>query len=288
MARDVWYSSADGLKLYARDEGLEAGDATPVLCLPGLTRNSKDFEKTLSWLLAGKRRVVSADFRGRGRSEYASNPLTYRPDVEMADTLALMDHLGIARAAIIGTSRGGIVAMLMAAQAKDRLAGICLNDIGPKIETAGLLRIRSYLGADPKFASWEDAVKALKSTNPGFESLSNAQWLIFAKRVFAEKDGVPRADYDARLTATFPSAEDISAGKVPELWGLYDLIAPLPLLILRGAKSDLLSVETVAEMQRHNPQAQAVEVADRGHVPFLDEPEAVAAIQTWLAQVDQT
>jgi len=287
MARDVWYTSADGLKLYARDEGPETGDAMPVLCLPGLTRNSKDFEAIAS-ALAATHRVVCADFRGRGRSQYAGDPLAYRPDVEMADTLALMDHLGITKAAIIGTSRGGIVAMLMAAQAKDRLAGICLNDIGSKIEIAGLLRIRSYLGNDPKFASWDDAVKALRSTNPGFETLSNAQWLIFAKRVFAEENGVPRADYDARLTATFPSAEDISAGKVPELWGLYDLIAPLPLLILRGAKSDLLSAETVAEMQRRNPQAQAVEVADRGHVPFLDEPEAVAAIQNWLAKADKT
>src|SRR5438552_7460330 len=143
--REIRYISADGLSLYARDYGPVVGGKTPLLCLPGLTRNSADFEEVAE-RLAPTRRVVAPDFRGRGHSQYASDPKTYRPDVEMADTLLLMDQLGIQKAAIIGTSRGGIVAMLMAAKAKDRLAGICFNDIGPRIGKAGLLRIRSYLG----------------------------------------------------------------------------------------------------------------------------------------------
>ena len=284
-ARDVWHAGGDGLKLYARDRGPAAGGLMPVICLPGLTRNSKDFD-TVAPRLAETRRVVCPDFRGRGLSQYASDPLTYRPDVEMADTLALMDHLGIARAAVIGTSRGGIVAMFMAAKAKERLAGICFNDIGPRIEAAGLLRIRRYLGTDPKFASWAEAVAALKAGNPGFDTLSEAEWLAFARRVFRDEAGLPRADYDALLTAAFPTAEDISAGKVPELWGLYDLAAALPQLVLRGEHSDLLSAATAAEMQRRAPALAAVTVANRGHVPFLDEPEAAAAIDAWLRMVE--
>lgn len=274
----------DGLRLFARDYA-GAAERTPVLCLPGLTRNSKDFGD-IAERLSSSRRVIAPDFRGRGRSQYANDPLTYRPDMELADTLGLMDHLGIHRAAVIGTSRGGIAAMLMAAKAGERLAGVLLNDIGPRIEKAGLLRIRSYLGTDPQFTGWSAAVKALKSTNPGLETLGETQWQAFARRVFREVNGSPRADYDASLAAGFPSAEDIAAGKVPELWGLLEAMKAIPVTVLRGEHSDLLSAETVDDMRKRLPQLAAVTVADRGHVPFLDEPESLAAIAAWLAEVD--
>jgi pimeloyl-ACP methyl ester carboxylesterase len=276
-------AAADGTPLHAREYGVRSG-LTPVVCLPGLTRNAKDFE-TIAPRLAEQRTVVALDFRGRGRSGRA-DPTTYRPDQEAADTLAVLDHLGISRFAIIGTSRGGIVAMIMAARALDRMAGVAFNDIGPRIDKDGLLRIRAYLGSDPQFASWDDAVAALKSTNPGFPDLSEDAWHAFARRVYREADGVPRADYDMGLTVTFPSAEDIAAAKTPELWPLFDMLTPLPCLVLRGENSDLLSDATVAEMQKRHAKLAAVTVARRGHVPFLDEPESIAAIETWLAAVD--
>jgi pimeloyl-ACP methyl ester carboxylesterase len=278
-------SAADGTRLYARDYPAAVDlDLPPAVCLPGLTRNARDFE-TIAPPLAATRRVIALDFRGRGKSGRA-DPSTYRPDQEVADTLAVLDHLGIGRFAVIGTSRGGIVAMVMAARALDRMAGVLFNDIGPKIDKAGLLRIRGYLGADPQFGGWSEAVAALKSANPGFPFLSDEEWLAFARRVYREENGRPRADYDPGLAVTFPGNADIESGKVPELWGLFDLLAPLPCLVLRGEHSDLLSPETVAEMQRRHPRLAAATVKDRGHVPFLDEPESLTAIAGWLAAVD--
>ena len=277
-------TAADGTRLYARDYGAGGAGLTPIVCLPGLTRNAKDFE-TIAPRLSPSRRVVAVDFRGRGRSGQA-DPATYRPDQEVADTLAVLDHLGIARFAIIGTSRGGIAAMVMAARALPRMAGVAFNDIGPRIDKAGLLRIRSYLGGDPQLADWDEAVAAIKATNPGFPDLAEADWHAFARRVFRDENGRPRADYDSGLAANFPSAEEIEQAKVPELWPLFDMLAPLPCLVLRGEHSDLLSPETMAEMQRRHPRLEAVTVPDRGHVPFLDEPASTTAIDAWLQQVD--
>ena len=279
-----FFQSADGLRLFARDYQGPGQDLTPVLCLAGLTRNAKDFE-TIAPRLATRRRVICPDYRGRGRSQYG-DPKSYRPDIELADALLLLDTLGVARVAVVGTSRGGIIAMVMAATARDRLAGVAFNDIGPHIEPAGLLRIRAYLGADPQFASWDQAAAALKATNPGFETLSDDQWMAFARRVFRDAAGLPRIDYDAGLGLTFPSAEDISLGKPADIWQLFEPLAPLPALVLRGENSDLLSAATVAAMQARHPGLAAVTVRDRAHVPFLDEPEAVTAIGSWLALVD--
>jgi pimeloyl-ACP methyl ester carboxylesterase len=276
-------AAADGTPLYAREYN-EGGGLTPAVCLPGLTRNAKDFE-TIAPRLAASRRVLALDFRGRGRSGRA-DPSTYRPDQEVADTLTVLDRLGVTRFAVIGTSRGGIVAMVMAARALDRMAGVAFNDIGPRIDAPGLLRIRGYLGADPHFANWDEAVAALKSTNPGFPALSEAEWLAFARRVYVEAEGRPRADYDPALGVNFPSADDIAQGKVPELWPLFDMLNPLPCLVLRGAHSDLLSPQTMAEMQQRHKRLAAATIPERGHVPFLDEAESLAAITDWLAAVD--
>lgn len=278
------FTAEDGTLLYARDYSPEKNGLTPVLCLPGLTRNAKDFE-TIAPRLAASRRVICPDFRGRGLSGRA-DPSTYRPDQECADTLMLLDQLGVGRFGIIGTSRGGIVAMVMAARALPRIAGVVFNDIGPRIDKAGLLRIRSYLGTEASFAHWGDAVEAMKFTTPGFETLSEAEWLGFARAVFRDIGGKPHTDYDPGLTANFPSSADIEAGKVPELWGLLDLMAEVPSVVFRGEHSDLLSAQTVQEMQAHHRRLVAVTVKDRGHVPFLNEPECAAAIDRWLTAID--
>ena len=277
-------SAADGTQLYVRDYAANRSGLVPVVCLPGLTRNAKDFE-TIAPALAQTRRVLAFDFRGRGRSGRA-DPATYRPDQEVADTLLALDTLGIERFAIIGTSRGGIAAMVMATRALPRMAGVLFNDIGPRIDKAGLLRIRTYLGTDPQFTDWAEAVAALKSSNPGFDTLSEADWLAFARRVYREVNGVPRADYDPGLSQNFPSVADIEAGKMPELWALLDMMADVPSLVLRGEHSDLLSAEIVAGMHQHHRRLQSATVRARGHVPFLDEPESVSAIAQWLSVVD--
>jgi pimeloyl-ACP methyl ester carboxylesterase len=277
-------AAEDGTLLYARDYGAGLEGPTPVVCLPGLTRNAKDFE-TIAPRLSQTRRVICPDFRGRGLSGRA-DPSTYRPDQECADTLLLLDKLGIERFGIIGTSRGGVVAMVMAARALPRIAGVVFNDIGPRIDKAGLLRIRSYLGTDAGFAHWDDAVAALKFTTPGFDSLRDDEWMAFARAVFRDINGKPHTDYDPGLTNNFPSAADIEAGKVPELWGLFELMADVPAAVLRGEHSDLLSEATVGEMRSRHRSLATATVKDRGHVPFLDEPESAAVIDQWLRRID--
>jgi pimeloyl-ACP methyl ester carboxylesterase len=283
--KSIRYRSDDGLVLFARDYNTARRSKTPVLCLSGLTRSSKDFE-TVAPILAQERRVICVDFRGRGNSQYAADLLTYRPDIELADTILLLRKLNIERVAIIGTSRGGIVGMLMAGLQPEMLAGLFLNDIGPVLDAPGLLRIRSYLGVDPHCADWEQAMNGLRKSNPGFKDMTQADWLRFAKRVFASDGDVPRLDYDVGLVKTFPTVDDVSAGRVPQLWELFSAIGDLPISVLRGENSDLLSDATVTEMKRVKPQLDATVVANRGHAPFLDEPESHAAIMRWLLRVD--
>jgi pimeloyl-ACP methyl ester carboxylesterase len=279
--RDIHFTSADGLALFGRDYAADSG-STPLLCLCGLTRNMRDFEPLVQWL-GGSRRLITMDYRGRGRSAYAPDPTTYRPDIELADALCLLDKLNIDHASVIGTSRGGIIAMLMAAHFPHRLKSVLLNDVGPVINKASRLRIARYIGKVVSFRSWGEAVAALQQNNPGFHTLSDGEWLDFAKRVFIEKDGRIVNDYDLRLAETLPKPEDIEKSGVPDLWPLFDALAPLPVTVLRAEHSDLLSAATVTEMQKRHPRLSAFTIKDRGHVPFLDEPDAKAAIQDWLA-----
>ena len=232
------------------------------------------------------RRVVAPDFRGRGLSQFASDPDSYRPDVELADIIGLLGFLRIDRVAVIGTSRGGIVGMLMAALHRDRLAGLLLNDIGPALEPAGLLRIRTYIGVEVEFDSWGAAIASLRSSNPGFESLAADEWLAFAQRVFKTANGLPRINYDPALGNTFPTAEEIKTGSIATLWEIFNCTAGLPVSILRGEHSDLLSSATVEAMKQMNADLDATTVSNRGHAPFLDETESMMAISHWLARVD--
>jgi pimeloyl-ACP methyl ester carboxylesterase len=285
--RCLHVQTADGLRLFARDYAPDKSTLTPLLCLPGLTRNSKDFEPIAPWL-AQTRRVIALDFRGRGQSEYAKDPATYRPDIELGDTICLLNSLNIERVALIGTSRGGIVGMLMAALLRDRLAGLFLNDVGPALEPAGLLRIRSYLGVQGAFDSWNAAIAGLKASNVGFETLAADEWLAFARRVFKAENGRPHIDYDLALATAFPSVEDIKAGLVADLWELFAKIEGLPIAVLRGVHSDLLSAATVAAMKQSQAELDATTIEDRGHTPFLDEESSKKAIERWLERVDRT
>jgi pimeloyl-ACP methyl ester carboxylesterase len=269
--RKLGFSSPDGIHLYARDYG---GTGPAILCLSGLTRNCRDFEP-LADLIGGRCRLLTPDYRGRGRSGYASDPRTYRPDIELADAIALLDLLGIGKVGVVGTSRGGLIAMMMGAAHPNRLIGAVLNDIGPVLERQGLLRISGYVGKAFEGRTWEDAVAALKRTHPGF-GMSDMEWMRFAHRIFRDEYGVPVLDYDLALAQTFPSRETILSTKDPDLWPLFDSLAGVPVTLLRGENSDLLSPVTVDEMARRHPSLDAVTVKDRGHPPFLDEAESIA------------
>jgi len=278
--------AADGTRIYAELFGEQKAGRVPLLCLPGLTRNGRDFEPVVE-RYAGSRPVLTIDFRGRGRSDNAADPLTYRPDVELADTLSVLDAFAIPQAAVLGTSRGGLVGLLMAAAAPDRLSGLCLNDIGPRIEAAGLLRIMGYVGFEMVFPDWDSGARAYGATAPGFAGVSEEAWQAAVRRAYIRReDGRITPYYDMKLSATLPRREDVAAGKTPELWSLLPALAGKPVTCLRGDASDLLSRETVNRLCTELPQAEGVEVRGRGHVPFLDEPECTAALDRWLARID--
>lgn len=269
------FDTADGLSLHYADEGT----GPPVLCLAGLTRNSADFKFVMPFL-AGHR-VIRMDYRGRGQSEYADDVTTYSIPQEGADAIALLDHLGLERATILGTSRGGLIAMMLAATHPDRLAGAILNDIGPEIAPGGLERIMDYIGRRPSFADYDSAAAGLAQVYAAeFPGVPEARWRVQAEMMWAETGDGLDLRYDARLRDAMLA--QAAAGPAPDLWPLFDALAALPLTVIRGANSDLLSGDTLARMQARAPAMRAVTVPDRGHVPFLDEAGALAAIHSHL------
>lgn len=284
--RDIFYTVHDGMRLYARDYGNRKSPALPVLCLAGLTRNSKDFHD-VAVRLSRSRRVLAPDYRGRGRSDYADDWSTYNPLVELADTLSLMACEGIEEAAVIGTSRGGLLAMLMAAVRPAALKAVVLNDIGPEIASEGLLRIRGYLQHAPGPSPWHDARELLKKTNPGFQNLTEDEWMGFARRVFREVRGKARIDYDPNLRKTFLPYDDIIQDRVPTLWPQFAAINAIPALVIRGQNSDLLTTATLNRMRKLKPGLKTMTVADRGHAPFLTEPGVLDAIETLIRKADE-
>lgn len=271
----AYFTAKDGARLAYRDEG--AGK--PVLCLAGLTRSSTDFDFMAPHLTGV--RLIRADYRGRGASAW-TGAASYTVPQEAQDALALLDHLGIARAAVIGTSRGGLVGMFLAATAKDRLTGLLLNDVGPVLDRAGLEKILDYVGRNPAAKTLDDLVQKLPRTMPGFDGLSAERWRGFAERLYTETDRGLSIRYDPALGDSFRAA---FAGPQPDLWPLFDAAAGLPLALIRGANSDLLSAGAAAEMRRRRPDMIFAEVPDRAHVPFLDEPESLTAIRAWLERL---
>jgi len=259
------------------DTGSDRGEGLPILCLSGLTRNASDFDY-LAPHLAGNR-LICLDYRGRGQSEW-TDPDSYTIPIEGRDALCLLDHLGLEKAAVIGTSRGGLIAMTLAATAKDRLLGVCLNDIGPELRMDGLEAIRNYIGKNPVAKSIEDLAKARARTMQGFAYLPDSRWLEEAQMHYIDSGNGITINYDPELACIF-DAPAVAA----DLWPLFDALEGLPLALIRGANSDLLSAETAAEMQKRRPDMIFAEVPDRGHIPFLDEAEALAAIHTWVTKM---
>ena len=271
------FTTSDGLKLAWAEEG--AG--LPVLCLPGLTRNAADFDE-LAAALGGRFRLIRLTLRGRGTSDRDPDWKNYNVAVEARDVVEFLDFLRLPKVTIVGTSRGGLIAMVLAATVKDRLAGVLLNDIGPVLEAEGLANIMSYLGVPPKAKTHAEVVLALEARmGDRFPQLPPEKWLSLAERWFDQGPDGLVLNYDPRLREALEAAE----GPAPDMWPLFDALAGLPLAVVRGANSDLLSAATVAEMARRHPGLIAAEVPDRGHVPFLDEPEALAAFEALMAEV---
>ncbi|TKA97549.1 alpha/beta hydrolase [Cereibacter changlensis] len=266
------FTASDGARLAYTDEG----EGLPLLCLPGLTRTGGDFDY-LAPHLPGVR-LIRPDYRGRGASSW-SGAASYTVPQEARDVLELLDHLGLGQAAILGTSRGGLIGMMLAAVAKERLLGLCLNDVGPVIERAGLERIFDYVGRNPAARSHAALAEALPRLMTGFANVPPERWLAEARLHYRETAEGLRITYDPALREAFLAAFE---GETPDLWPLFDACAGLPLALIRGANSDLLSEATVAEMRRRRPDMICAEVPDRAHIPFLDEPESLAAIHAFL------
>ena len=281
--RELFYTSQDGLKLYARDYGERTAPGTPVICLPGLTRNSKDFEP-LAEHLSPSRRVLCPDLRGRGRSGYCDNWADYTPVHEMMDTLDLMGAAGIGQAVFVGTSRGGLIIMALAAFRPNVIKAAILNDIGPEVEAKGIARIASYVGVMETPETWDEAAVKLRMMNEReFPNLSAEDWRTFARRTFAEEHAAPKMDYDPKIGTAMRKGLEASKGEIPTLWPQFKSLSQMPVLTIRGENSDILTAEIVMRMTEANPAMKSAVARDRGHAPFLDEPEVLAAVDDFLA-----
>ncbi len=284
---DRFWVTADGLKLHARDYAAASGPArAPVICIHGLTRNARDFEKLAPHIASQGRRVLAVDVRGRGASDWDSEPGHYIPPLYASDILALIDALGIARAVFIGTSMGGLITLVIAAMRPAAIAAAVLNDVGPEIAPEGLARIGSYVGGGGPIAGWDDAAAYAKRINEvAFPAYGPADWMAFARRLFTEKGGVPVLDYDPGVSAVFKKPElkpGEEAPPPPDLWPLFDTLQKTPLLTIRGETSDILSPAIAEHMRLAAPDMDYVEVSGIGHAPMLDEPQALAAIDRLL------
>jgi pimeloyl-ACP methyl ester carboxylesterase len=278
---DGYFTVSDGLRLHYRDYP-GSSERPPVLCLPGLTRNTRDYA-AFAQRYSPRHRVVALEFRGRGQSEYDPQPERYNPLTYAGDTVQLLDHLAIPQAIFVGTSLGGLVTMAIAVAAPQRIAASILNDVGPELTQDGLDRIRSYLGKDARFASWEEAGDLLARNNKGLpEHYSRDDWVRMAKRVCREENGEIRFDYDMAIVKPF---EADGATPTIDMWPLFGALAQKPLLVVYGEKSDLLSAEAAAKMHAAAPDARFALVHGVGHAPELNELEAVAAIDAFLETV---
>jgi len=281
---DRMFRTADGLNLHYRDYA-PAGPSrgAPVLCLHGLTRNVRDFEELAPSIAGLGRRVIVASQRGRGRSDWDTARERYNPAVYTADMLALLDHVEAPQAVFVGTSMGGLMTLMAAVMAPGRLAGAVLNDIGPEIDPVGLERIRGYVGAANSAASWRDAAAACRAINGvAFpQETGDAFWLDFAHKIYRQvEDGRIVLDYDPQIAASIqPEPADRPA---TDLWPLFDALADVPTLIVRGAITDILMAATVEEMQRRKPDLAVATVPDVGHAPFMTEPPAWGALREFL------
>ncbi|MCP3729377.1 alpha/beta hydrolase [Sphingomonas sp. MG17] len=279
---DGYWWSPDGLRLHYRDY---PGDPAkpPLLCIPGLTRNARDYE-ALAARMAGERRVIAVDLRGRGESAYAKDPMSYVPLTYLQDLEALVGELKLDSFVAVGTSLGGILTMLMASTHPERIAGAVLNDVGPEIDAAGLGRIRTYVGKANWHPTWMHAARAVAESNAEvYPDYGTEQWLDMAKRLYRlNSAGRIVLDYDMKIAEPFrvPGNE---AG--PDMWRAFDALKGKPLLVVRGERSDILSAATAAEMGKRVKGSDLAVIPRTGHAPTLNECEAVAAIDKLLSTI---
>ena len=271
------FRTSDGLSLYYEDDG--AGP--PLLCLPGLTRNARDFDVLAPHMASV--RMIRLDARGRGKSAHDPDYTTYTLLRESQDVVGLIDHLGLERVSLLGTSRGGLVAMALGARHPDRLASVVLNDVGPVIEPQGMTRIMDYVGIAPAARTYAAAAETLADLMaPQFPGVAPQVWRRLAEAQYDSDGDRLKLRYDPQLRTAI--LEQAATGTVPDLWPVFEALRPIPTGVLRGANSDLLSPDTVTEMQARHPRLMSTTVPDRGHAPFLDEPEAVDLITRVLEQ----
>lgn len=282
------WTSPDGLSLFARDYAPGAGPARlPIIAIHGLTRNSADFEAIAPLLAQSGRRVLAIDVRGRGQSDRAPDPMTYTPDVYAKDVVALMEQAGIDRALFLGTSMGGLITMALTAIRPKVVTAAILNDIGPEVSPEGLARIAAYSGQPVETPTWSEATAYAKWINEvAFPDNTEADWEAFARRIFRDgSEGSPVLDYDPDIAVPIRAAG--AKALVPNLWPYFRRLAKKrPVLLVRGATSDLLGADIAEKMKKAAPEMAYAEVPGRGHAPMLDEPEAKAAIFEFLAGLD--
>ena len=286
---EVTFTSRDGLTLCARHYPAAGDGGRPVLCLAGLTRNSRDFHELATFLSGHPSRprdVWCPDYRGRGKSDHDPNWRNYSPFIELLDTLDLMAIADLHHAGVIGTSRGGIIAMLMAVIRPNALGSLILNDIGPVIETAGLARIMGYAGKIPVPADWDEATELVRSMNKRFfTGLAEEDWRKMARQLFGEDEGGrPAPAYDRKISSAL-SEIDITQ-KLPEMWPQFEALKHVPVMVMRGENSDLLSGRTVEEMARRHPRLTAVTIHAQGHAPLLSDRFSMGIIADFLRETD--
>jgi pimeloyl-ACP methyl ester carboxylesterase len=282
--RDIFYSAPDGLKLHARVYGKESRDKTSVVCLPGLTRNCRDFHQ-LALMLAAERQVVAFDYRGRGQSSYDPDWKNYQLPVETADVLAGLVALGVENAVFIGTSRGGLIIHFIAVARPSLIKAAVLNDIGPVLDGEGLAHIRAYLERAPKPKSVDDAVAIQRAVHGNaFPALAAADWERMVGALYREENGAIVTDFDPQLLNTLKGM-DLNK-PLPELWPQFEAMRNVPLLVIRGQNSKLLSAATLAEMARRHPDCRTVTVEGQGHAPLLETGTLPDQIKGFIARVD--
>jgi len=282
----IFISATDGLRLHARCYGGTRSNGLPVICLPGLARTAADFEILANALSSNPkhpRRVIALDYRGRGQSDYDKDPSNYSFKTETADVLAVLTALDIMPAVFVGTSRGGILTMLLGAIRPTAIAGVVLNDIGPVIEPQGLMRIKGYVGKLPQPRNFEDGAEILRRLFGGqFPKHTQTDWLASAHRTFKEQNGALVPTYDVKLARTFDGVD--FERPLPALWKEFDALVDVPMMVIRGANSDLLSPQTVAAMRARRSEMDMIEVPDQGHAPLLAEADVIDRIVAFISQ----
>jgi pimeloyl-ACP methyl ester carboxylesterase len=288
LSSDHYVTAQDGLRLHVREHGDRTAPGLPVVCLPGLARTTADFDR-LAAALAGDpdrpRRVLALDYRGRGLSDHDRDPGNYSLPVELADVMTVLTARAVGAAVFVGTSRGGLITMALAAVRPAAIAGAVLNDIGPVIEPQGLMRIKSYVGRLPQPRGFEEGADILRRLfGAQFTRLSDADWLASAHRNWRQQDGRLVLAYDPRLSRALASVD--AAHPLPPLWPQFDALGNVPLMVIRGANSDILSAATVAAMQARRRDTVVVEIPDQGHAPLLAEADTIARIGIFVAKCE--